>query len=119
MAEARPRVLVIDDGEIYARAVAEHMPELALLTPAGSTAGRFSDGPSALRYLDKSARGVDIVLLDMQFDVDDTRLAAAAGGQLAAAHPPVPGHRHPAQDPRALPGPSGRAVHVARRPRTD
>ncbi len=74
MAEARPRVLVIDDGEIYARAVAEHMPEIALLTPPGSAEGRFADGPSALRYLEKGARGVDIVLLDMQFDVDDARL---------------------------------------------
>jgi DNA-binding NtrC family response regulator len=83
MAEPRPRVLVIDDGELYARAVAEQMPELALLSPAGSAEGRFTDGPSALRYLDKGARNVDIVLLDMQFDIDDAQLLPLDGGASA------------------------------------
>ncbi len=74
MAERKPRVLVIDDGEAYAQAVAEQMPELALLAPPGSVAGRMADGPTALRYLERHAGGVDVVLLDMQFDVDDARL---------------------------------------------
>jgi DNA-binding NtrC family response regulator len=74
VAERKPRVLVIDDGEAYAQAVAEQMPELALLAPPGSAAGRMPDGPSALRYLERNAGTVDVVLLDMQFDVDDARL---------------------------------------------
>ncbi|HMI90458.1 MAG TPA: sigma 54-interacting transcriptional regulator [Polyangiales bacterium] len=74
MAEHKPRVLVVDDGEAYARAVADAMPELSLLAPAGSEQGRMPDGPSALRYLERNARNVDLLLLDMQFDVDETRL---------------------------------------------
>jgi DNA-binding NtrC family response regulator len=66
--------LVVDDGEAYARAVAEAMPELSLLAPPGSEAGRMPDGPSALRYLERNARNVDLLLLDMQFDVGDERL---------------------------------------------
>ena len=73
-ADHKPRVLVVDDGEAYARAVADAMPELSLLAPPGSEAGRMSDGPSALRYLERNARSVDLLLLDMQFDVDDARL---------------------------------------------
>jgi DNA-binding NtrC family response regulator len=74
VAEHKPRVLVVDDGEAYARAVSEAMPELSLLEPAGSEAGRMPDGPSALRYLERNARNVDLLLLDMQFDVDEARL---------------------------------------------
>jgi len=74
VAERKPRVLVVDDGESYARAVSEQMPELTLLAPAGSEGGRMPDGPSALRYLERAADGVDLVLLDMQFDIDEARL---------------------------------------------
>ena len=83
MAEARPRVLVVDDGEAYARAVADAMPELSLLAPPGSDAGRMPDGPSALRYLERNARNVDLLLLDMQFDVDDARLLPLEPGASA------------------------------------
>jgi two-component system nitrogen regulation response regulator GlnG len=71
---SKPRVLVIDDGEAYARAVREHMPELQLVAPPGSEHGRMPDGPSALRWLERHARDVDLVLLDMQFDVSDEQL---------------------------------------------
>jgi DNA-binding NtrC family response regulator len=80
VAERKPRVLVIDDGEAYARAVSEQMPELALLAPPGSSGGRMADGPSALRYLDRHAAGVDLVLLDMHFDVDERRLLSLHEG---------------------------------------
>ncbi|HKU37277.1 MAG TPA: sigma 54-interacting transcriptional regulator [Polyangiales bacterium] len=75
MAErARPRVLVIDDGLAYARVVREQLPELELLSPPGSEDDRFPDGPSALEYLAKQRRRVDLVLLDVSFDLPEDRL---------------------------------------------
>ncbi|HEX2677389.1 MAG TPA: sigma 54-interacting transcriptional regulator [Polyangiales bacterium] len=76
----KPRLLVIDDGTSYARIVREHVPEVRLLTPPGSEEGRFSDGKSALRYLDKHASTVDLVLLDVSFDLDEPLLLPLAEG---------------------------------------
>jgi DNA-binding NtrC family response regulator len=80
---ARPQVLLIDDGETYAEVITEQLPELSLLSPRGSSGGRFADGPAALRYLKKlgpDAPGVDLVLLDMHFDVPEERLLPLGGG---------------------------------------
>jgi len=76
---SRPRVLVIDDGETYARVVAERMPEFALVHPRGQPSARLPDGPAALDYLDKHADGIDVVLLDLQFEVEPERLLPLGG----------------------------------------
>ncbi|HKP58760.1 MAG TPA: sigma 54-interacting transcriptional regulator [Polyangiales bacterium] len=88
MAErARARVLVIDDGVAYARVVREQLPELELLAPPGSEEGRFADGPSALEFLGKQRKRVDLVLLDVSFDLPEARLLplSAAGAKPASS----------------------------------
>ena len=82
MADARPRVLLIDDGTTYAEVVREQLQELSLLSPRGTKDGRFEDGAAALRYLkklDAGAPGVDLVLLDMHFDLPEERLLPLTG----------------------------------------
>ncbi len=66
MAE-RPRLLLVDDGEVYAEAVARHLTEFELLP-------QQPDGPAALSYLARRDTRADVVLLDMRFDVPDERL---------------------------------------------
>jgi two-component system nitrogen regulation response regulator GlnG len=71
----KPRVLVIDDGESYAEIIATRMPELRLVPLAPPhTGGRISDGPAAIEYLADHRSEVDVVLLDMHFDVPNDRL---------------------------------------------
>ncbi|MCZ7582077.1 MAG: sigma 54-interacting transcriptional regulator [Deltaproteobacteria bacterium] len=70
----KPRVLVIDDGIEYARIVAERTTEFDLVRSKGTDEGRVPDGPSAIRFLEKNAGAVDVVLLDMKFDVADELL---------------------------------------------
>ncbi|MCU0663007.1 MAG: sigma 54-interacting transcriptional regulator [Myxococcota bacterium] len=71
----KPRVLVIDDGTSYAEIIATRMPELALVPlPPPHEGGRIADGPAALEFLKKKRSAVDVVLLDMHFDVPDERL---------------------------------------------
>lgn len=77
---ARTRVLVIDDGDAYAALVAEHMPEFELVHPRGQPTPRLPDGPAALQYLQRNAQRVDLVLLDMNFDVPEDRLLPLAEG---------------------------------------
>ena len=69
-----PRVLVIDDRTSYAKIVEERLPELSLCRPSGTEDGRFSDGRRALRYLERNAASVDVVLLDLHFDLPQERL---------------------------------------------
>ncbi|MEM6731186.1 MAG: sigma 54-interacting transcriptional regulator [Myxococcota bacterium] len=70
-----PRVLVIDDGVEYARIVQEHLPEFELIEPYGSeTPARIPDGPAAIEFLRQRANEVDVVLLDMRFEVDAERI---------------------------------------------
>jgi DNA-binding NtrC family response regulator len=77
---ARPRILVIDDGEVYARVVAERMPEFELVRPHGPAGEpRLADGPAALAYLEKHAASIDVVLLDLHFDVAPERLLPLGG----------------------------------------
>ncbi len=74
----RPRVLVIDDGEDYARLVATRLPEVELVHPGGPGGDRLPDGPAALAWLEAHPRGADLVLLDVHFDVPEDRLLPLA-----------------------------------------
>jgi len=75
----KPRVLVVDDGRTYAQMVSEHLSETALVLPNGVDGTPcLEDGPAALEYLGEHASEVDVVLLDMQFDVADERLLPLA-----------------------------------------
>lgn len=78
----KPRILVIDDGEDYARVVAERLPEFALVQPDG--AARVADGPAALAYLARHRRAVDVVLLDLQFNVSEAQLLPLGNGVSSA-----------------------------------
>ncbi len=81
MNDRRPRILVIDDGLTYARVVARHLPEYELVA-AGEPADapRIADGLTALSFLQHHAEEVDVVLLDMKFDLDPDRLLPLDGG---------------------------------------
>jgi len=75
MGEKRPRILVIDDGLTYARVVARHLPEYELVAAGEpAEAPRIEDGPAALDYLARHGRDVDVILLDLKFDVPQERL---------------------------------------------
>ncbi len=65
----------MDDGEVYARTIGESLPEFELVDPgAGADQPRIPDGVSALEFLRRRAGDVDVVLLDMRFDVPEDRL---------------------------------------------
>lgn len=71
----RPRLLVIDDGVTYARTVTAEMPECTLVDPGlPDGQGRLPDGPAALEWLARHRSAVDVVLLDVSFDVAEDRL---------------------------------------------
>lgn len=71
----RPRVLVVDDGENYAAIVSSRLPEYQLVTSEKYGQGnRIADGPSAIAFLEHHAGEVDVVLLDVQFDIEEDRL---------------------------------------------
>lgn len=77
-ASVPPRLLLIDDGPTYAAAIADHLPEFALVRlPDGEL--RASDGPAALSFLREQASSVDAVLLDMHFDLPPERLLPLPG----------------------------------------
>jgi DNA-binding NtrC family response regulator len=79
--DAKPRILVIDDGSTYAAAIESRMPELELVKPHGPDGPPcLGDGPEALAFLEKRADEVDVVLLDMHFDVPDARLLPLGDG---------------------------------------
>ncbi len=70
-----PRVLVVDDGTTYADVIVQRMPEVQLVDPgAKGSKGRLEDGPSALEFLLDNREAVDVVLLDMRFDIEKDRL---------------------------------------------
>ncbi len=80
----RPRVLVIDDGVEYARLVAAELPELELVQPFGPDGPpAIADGGAAIAFLRRAESAVDLVLLDMQFEIDDARLLPLAEGASA------------------------------------
>ena len=69
----KPRLLLIDDGERYAQVVQSQMPEYQLVMVT-ETQSRAQDGHQALEYLEAHAGNVDLILLDMRFDVPQERL---------------------------------------------
>jgi len=74
-------VLVIDDGTAYAKVIDEQMPEFDLVRPAGADAAPcLQDGPAAIAFLERSANDVDVILLDMHFDVPEDRLLPLGEG---------------------------------------
>lgn len=90
IAGPKPRILLIDDGEAYARAVGR-LPDLELLDPgAADGLRRLPDGPAALAWLADHRDRVDVVLLDMRFDVPAERLLPLpeAVRKVAGAEPP-------------------------------
>ncbi|MEZ4472608.1 MAG: sigma 54-interacting transcriptional regulator [bacterium] len=80
---ARPRLLLIDDGESYARAFSR-LADVELIDP-GAPDGlpRLADGPAALEWLGRHRDRVDVVLLDMRFDVEADRLLPLPGGPVS------------------------------------
>ena len=73
--ERKHRVLLIDDGLEYAEILERELPELHLIGAAGKKQPkRIASGPSALTYLSRHAKNVDVVLLDMHFDLPDEQL---------------------------------------------
>ena len=81
MSGPRPRLLVVDDGVDYARIVDEQMSEFALVHPGTPEWGlRVPDGPSALDFLERRRADVDLVLLDMHFDMPPDRLLSLGEG---------------------------------------
>ena len=71
----RPRILVVDDGLTYARVIAQQMPEFLLVGDGEPAAApRLTDGPAALKFLAQQSSAVDVVLLDMHFDLPEDRL---------------------------------------------
>jgi DNA-binding NtrC family response regulator len=77
MAPKKPHILVIDDGLDYARVVADQLPEFRLITPDNQPC--LKDGPSAMTWLGRHHAEVDVVLLDMHFDVAEDRLLPLPG----------------------------------------
>ena len=70
-----PRVLVVDDGNTYIEVISKRMPEVALVDPgAFGDRGRITNGPATLRFLAKHRAEVDVVLLDMYFDIPEVLL---------------------------------------------
>ena len=81
---ARPRVLVVDDGEAYAAVVSKRLPEFQLVTSDEFGQGdRIPDGPSAIAFLERHCDLVDVVLLDVQFDIDESCLLPLAQASTA------------------------------------
>ena len=72
---------MIDDGTTYAAAIEARMPELELVRPRGKGGPPcLGDGPEALAFLEERADAVDVVLLDMHFDVPEDRLLPLGDG---------------------------------------
>lgn len=81
MTERRPRVLLVDDGTAYAEVLNE-MSEFDLIRPAGDDgAPCLEDGIAAIEFLEGHHSEVDVVLLDMHFDVGEDRLFELSQGE--------------------------------------
>ncbi len=79
--DERPRLLLVDDGETYAHALARHAADFELIDPGLADQPRAPDGPAALDFLETAVDRVDLVLLDMRFDVPQDRLLPLAEGK--------------------------------------
>jgi len=69
----RPRLLLIDDGEAYGNAIATHMHEYELVEVIPGQ-HRAIHGGEALTFLKSHHHDIDLVLLDMRFDVPEEDL---------------------------------------------
>jgi DNA-binding NtrC family response regulator len=69
----RPQLLLIDDNEAYTDAIRAHMPEYELLA-VSDDCWRAEDGYEAVAFLERNAAAVDLILLDMRFDLPAERL---------------------------------------------
>lgn len=77
----KPRVLVVDDGTVYASLITERMPEFEVVDPGDMGRDmRLEDGASALEFLEKFRDSVDVLLLDMHFDLPEERLFELGDG---------------------------------------
>ncbi|MBN2527913.1 MAG: sigma-54-dependent Fis family transcriptional regulator [Deltaproteobacteria bacterium] len=71
---AKIRLLLIDDGDTYAQLIREQMPECELIRPPGADTDCVGDGPEAISFLEKYKGPIDLVLLDMFFDIPEDKL---------------------------------------------
>lgn len=85
----QPRILIIDDGDMFARLVHSKMPEIQLVGPDGGDESlgadavhypRIDNGPEALAYLKDHASSVDVILLDVNFDIPEENLLSLGEG---------------------------------------
>ncbi|MDJ0764023.1 MAG: sigma 54-interacting transcriptional regulator [Myxococcota bacterium] len=77
----KPNVLVIDDGTVYGNVIFKHLPEVVLVDPGEyGSERRIPDGPKAISFLDHHGDQVDVILLDMKFDIDKGRLLPLEDG---------------------------------------
>jgi DNA-binding NtrC family response regulator len=87
----QPRILIIDDGEMFARLVHSRMPEIQLVGPdLGEHEEpedenlvhypRIDNGPDALAYLKVHEDKVDVILLDVNFDIEEAKLLSLGAG---------------------------------------
>lgn len=65
----KTRILLIDDGDTYANLIQKHMPEFELIVPPGQSVACLKDGPAAIAFLEQYQEPIDVVLLDMHFDI--------------------------------------------------
>lgn len=77
----RPRLLLVDDGLTYAEVLARHGQEFELVNPGVVEQPRAPDGPAALDFLAAHPGAIDLVLLDMRFDVPEDRLLPLPEGR--------------------------------------
>jgi DNA-binding NtrC family response regulator len=71
----KPGILVIDDRLDYARIVTERMPEFNILRVAEGESGmQAQNGSTALAFIESHRSRVDLILLDMQFELPEEQL---------------------------------------------
>ncbi len=76
----KPRVLLIDDGDSYAKMLLS-TNEFELVYPDSDKEGCcLHDGPSALDFLKESHSYIDVILLDMNFDLPSDKLFVLEDG---------------------------------------
>ncbi len=69
----RPRLLLIDDTEAYTEAIQRHLSEYDLVEVKPNQF-RAEDGFEAVEFLRAHQAGIDLILLDMRFDLPADRL---------------------------------------------
>jgi DNA-binding NtrC family response regulator len=84
-----PRILIVDDGDMFARLVHSKMPEIRLVGPEPTDEHldsdavhfpRIDNGRDALAYLKDHSTSVDVILLDVNFDIPEEQLLSLGEG---------------------------------------